>query len=319
MSDNVTSQLSELDSLKTKAKSWWEKPEGKLGRIGLIVLVGMMVLGVLFKLNDIITWFITLSQNLLHLGLVVVGIFLLLTIVSNKKFRATVFYLFSTLMRFFTGLVIELDKIAILKTYLKIMKENIDKSATSIGALRGQRSHIMKQKAEAEVKMKEEGALAKAAEKLEMFDEVTVHANQVGRIDKTIKTYDGLIERIDGLLGVLQKLHNNTKVVYIDTKNDIEAKEVEYEAIRSASNVIRSAGMILNGDSDRREIYEQALEMMSQEVAAKIGEMEQFFLDTESVMKTIDLQQVANTEIGMDLIKQMDIKLSNSVKVEPKV
>ncbi len=215
-----------MDQTAMKLKSWWEKPDGRVGQIVIGILIALVAIGVLINLNPIIAWLALLAQNTLKLVLfsgAIGGIFLFF---ANKKVRATLFYLFRTVIHAFTGLVIELDPISILTTYLEEMKKNIQKTGEQIGKLRGSISTLTNKKDAAVKNMDNEARLLKQAQAQELNGQIVLHANQVGRLEKVIITYDTLLNKLNALSTVLQKIYDNTKIIYEDTKNDIDIKKL---------------------------------------------------------------------------------------------
>lgn len=293
-------------SLQTKVKSWWDKPDGIVGQVIIGILVALIALGILINLNPIIAWLALLAQNTLKLALFSGAIGALFLFFTNKRVRATIFYLFQTVVRSFTGLVIELDPIAILKTYLDTMLKNIQKTGEQIGKLRGSISTLTAKKDQASESMQNSAALLKQARIKNIQGQIVLHANQVGRLEKVIKTYDNLLLKLNGLLAVLQKIYENTQIVYEDTKNDIEIKESEWESIKMASSAMKSAMSAISGDPDQRAIYEQALSYMQDDLGMKVGEMQQFLVDTNKLMDTIDLQSDANVDRGLAIVNQLE-------------
>src|SRR5271157_2595345 len=118
----------------TNVKSFWKRPEGKPGMVVLIAMIGF---GCYF-LYKFLPYLITLLQNTLYAGFLIGVIVAIIAIVSDKRFRITISYLFKGLMRAFTGIVIELNPIAILETYVEKLQTKIFKMNEQLGLLEGQ-------------------------------------------------------------------------------------------------------------------------------------------------------------------------------------
>lgn len=295
-----------MDQTAMKVKSWWEKPDGRIGQIVIGLLLALAAIGILINLNPIVAWLAILAQNTLKLILfsgAIGGIFLFF---SNRKVRATLFYLFRTIIHAFTGMIIELDPIAILTTYLEEMKKNIQKTGEQIGKLRGSITTLINKKTAAIENMDNEARLLKQAQAQKLNGQIVLHANQVGRLEKVINTYDTLLTKLNALSAVLQKIYDNTKIIYEDTKNDIDIKKSEWESIKMANSAMKSAMSAISGDPDKRAIYEQTLDYMQSDLGNKVGEMQQFLIDTSDLMQTIDLQSDANVDRGLQIVEKLE-------------
>lgn len=302
--------------IKQGLKSWWEKPEGKAGKFVLITALTLGAIGVIQNLNTILTYIINVAQNTLHLMVLLGAIALILIVVTNKRFLTSMSYLFKTIMRMVTSWVIELDPIAIVKSYLETMEANIQKTAKQIGELRGV-LHKLKTKHDTLTDQLNEniGLLKAAKAKLDAEPNVTSHSgnvmlysNQIGRIEKSLKNYKGLQDKVEALLKVLQKLYENSKIIYQDTANDIAIKEDEWNAVKTANSAMKSVIKAMFGNSDQRQIMEEALTYMQDELGSKVGEMQQFLLDSESLMYNIDLQNEMNTQRGLQIVEGLEKK-----------
>jgi len=53
-------------------------------------------------------------------------------------------------------------------------------------------------------------------------------------------------------------------------------KEQERKAIRASHSAMKSAMNIIAGNSDKKEMFDRALEVIADDVSMKIGEMERF-------------------------------------------
>ena len=214
--------------------------------------------------------------------------------------------MFQGVMRFLTGIVIELDKIAVLKAYMREMGQNMEKSADSIGKIRGQIFDLERKKVTANKDLRLAAECAREARSKNDKENVYIYAAQVARLTTLIETYDGLLTKLNGVAEILQKVHDNTKVIFEDTKNDIEAKEAEYNSITEAHNATTAINNVLNGDANHREIYQQAMSMLQSDASKKVGHMEQFMIESKGAMQTVDLQTSANARLGLELIDKME-------------
>jgi hypothetical protein len=69
---------------------------------------------------------------------------------------------------------------------------------------------------------------------------------------------------------------------------------------------MKSAMNIIAGNSDKREMFDQALEAIADDVSSKIGEMERFMEMSTNFMQSIDLQNGVFEEEGMQLLEKWE-------------
>ena len=63
---------------------------------------------------------------------------------------------------------------------------------------------------------------------------------------------------------------------------------------------------IISGDSDKRAMFDMALEAIADDVANKVGEMERFMDMSESFMNSVDLQNGIFEEEGLKMLEKWE-------------
>lgn len=95
-------------------------------------------------------------------------------------------------------------------------------------------------------------------------------------------------------------------MVLEDTRDQVNLKEQEYQAIKTSHSAIQSAISIISGNPDQRAQFDRALETMAEEVSRKAGEMERFMDTSRHLMDTIDLQNGVFEEEGLRMLENME-------------
>ena len=116
-----------------KKVSPWEKPGGTLG----MIVAGLAIGGGCIILYKILPFLISLTTNLLTLTLLVGVLAGIGFLVTNKRFRQTCSMMYFMIMRKITGLIIEIDPIAIVENKVKEMKKKILDIERQMGSLNG--------------------------------------------------------------------------------------------------------------------------------------------------------------------------------------
>src|SRR2546421_6375592 len=114
-------------------KNFWQRPEGTVGKV-VLVLGGIAVA---YGFVQILPFLIAAATDTLHLAILIAAILLLIFIVTDKRVLTLGKLIFQGIMRFLTGLFIELDPIGILKNYIGEMKKNLGIMDEQLGNLNG--------------------------------------------------------------------------------------------------------------------------------------------------------------------------------------
>jgi len=283
-------------------KSFWQKPEGKVGA----VIAALLAVGGVYAFAKALPFLLILAQNTLHLLLLLGVIGGIAVLVMDPKFRTAVSYLYKTIIRKMTGMIIELDPISILKTYLRQLYDNLQNMNEQIGLLKGQMRKLQSIIEANEKEIKDNLDLAARAQKGGQKNVMVLKTRKAGRMSDSNVTYKKLYTKMEVIYRVLSKMYENCGILYEDTEDQIKQKEVEWNVIRQSHKAIKSAMSVVNGNADQRAIFEQALEFMATDLSNKIGEMERFMDVSKNFMEGIDLQNGVFEEKGLKMLEEWE-------------
>src|SRR5260370_417087 len=114
-------------------KSFWQRPEGTVGKI-ILVVAG---LAVAYGFVQLLPFLIAAATDTLHLALLVAGLLIVVFVITDHRVRTLAKLIFQSAVRYLTGLFIELDPIGILKNYIAEMKKNLAVMDEQLGNLNG--------------------------------------------------------------------------------------------------------------------------------------------------------------------------------------
>lgn len=285
-------------------KSFWSRPEGKLG---MPLMIGLLGIGGFF-LYKALPAIIALMQNTLTAIGLGLAIFAILSVLMNDRFRSTVWYLYKGLMRWFTGIVIELNPIAILESYVEDIEEKIVKMEEQLTGLKGQIGKINIKLTKNRDEWKMEMERAAQAKKMGKDAEVALHTRQAGRLEGYITNIDALYKKMEVLYKVLDKMKYYSEIMVKDTKMTVEIKKEEREAITASHSVMKSAMNIINGNEDKKVIFDQAMEFVVDDIGFKVGEMERMLEASTSFINSVDLDNAVYEERGVKMLEDFDKK-----------
>ncbi len=166
---------------KTKLKSFWKRPEGKVGAFFLIALIVVLVL----YSGPILAFIQGLLASLVTTIALFVVVGIILYVILDKRFRNLIWYMYKGFMRWITGLFVQINPIRILETYVEYLYKNLREMNVHIGKLKGQiaklKSVIEKNKREMAQNLK----MAEQAKKKGKMELVAVNTRQYGRLKES--------------------------------------------------------------------------------------------------------------------------------------
>lgn len=287
---------------EVKKKSFWSRPEGVTGALvlgGLVIGGGYLIATFLGAIMAFISTTLGLVVSLLVLGAI---IFMAL----DSQTRALVGYMYKSVMRWITGLFIQIDPIAILKSYVDDLKDNLRKMNRQVSQLRGQ-MHLLKEmimKNQKEIKSNlNQASKAKASNNKA---QIILKSRKAGRLKESNVKLEDLYRKMEVLYRVLNKMYENSSILMEDIQDQVMVKEQERKAMLAGHSAMKSAMNIIKGDKDKKAIFDAALEAVADDVSQKVGEMEQFMEMSESFMKSVDLQNGIFEEEGLKMLEQWE-------------
>lgn len=286
------------------SKPFWQRPEGITGGVFLVLLLG----GGALLLNRILPFLIQQAENTLALSGMLAGLAAIVYVVLDPKARNLVWYAYKSLMRWITGLFVKVDPIAILKSYIDDLENNLRNLSKQIGSLRGQMRQLKGLIDGNNAEIQRNMNIAEQAKQKRDDKNVALAARKAGRLQEANAKYDVLVKKMDLLYRVLTRMYENAEIMLDDTKDQIKVKEQEYLAIKTSHSAIRSAMSIISGDPDKRALFDEALEVMAEDLGNKVGEMERFMDTSKNLLASIDLQNGVFEEDGLRLLEEWERK-----------
>lgn len=289
-------------SKEFKPKSFWQRPEGVTG---MIFLAGL-VLGGGYLLYMALPTLIVLAQNVLYLSLMLVALGALVYMVLDPKMRNLVSYMYKSVMRWLTGLFVQIDPIGILKSYVEELKNNLRKMNKQIAQLRGQMHKLQEVIHNNKKQIENSLNMANKAREADKQNILILKSRQAGRLRESNMRLEDLYRKMEVLYRVLTKMYDNSQILMEDIQDQVMVKEQERKAIHASHGAMRSAMSIISGDPDKRAMFDQAMEAIAEDVANKVGEMERFMDMSANFMNSVDLQNGIFEEEGLKMLEKWE-------------
>ena len=286
----------------SKDKTFWQRPEGVTGAIFLIALI----IGGGFLLATALPFIIQAAATTLGLTAVIAALAAIVYVIIDPKMRALIGYGYKSVMRWITGMFVQIDPIGILKSYVEDLQDNLRNMNKQINKLRGQMHqlqeiiHNNKKEIESNLQL---ASKAKAQDNKAM---VVLKSRKAGRLRDSNMRLDELYKKMEVLYRVLKKMYENSEIMMEDIKDQVELKKQEYKAIKASTSAMRNARNIIEGDKDRKAMFDEALEAIADDVSQKVGEMERFMEVSSNFMDSIDLQNGVFEEEGLEMLEKWE-------------
>ena len=279
-----------------KLKSYWSRPAGKFGVIiglGLLVLLGYYVIPILT----------TVVWNTLNFGIALVSLGLFLYVITNRKLRLSLFYLYEILMKRLIGLVIELDPFIIGEDYIKDMEDQREKLYKQSVEVDAQKERINLKISEKETEKDKLLNKAKAAEKNNMSPELVNATRQIARIQEYVNQLVPIRDNLAKIGDYLTKVHKNSGYLIEDAKNELELKKDLYKSVSSGNKALSSALKLFNGDPEKKLLVEQSMEYLKDNIAEKLANMKKAINYSSDFMRSIDLDNATYELQGLKMLE----------------
>ena len=286
----------------TKSKSFWRRPEGVTGTLFLLALIA----GGGYLLVQALPVLIGLASNVLYLAGMLLVLGAIIYMVLDPKMRNLVWYMYKSVMRWVTGIFVTIDPIGILKNYVEDLQDNLGKMSKQIGGLRGQMRKLKTIMEDNEKEINNSMLIAKKAKEQGNDKHMLLNSRKAARLKDSNEKYQALHNKMTILYRVLNKMYQNSEILLEDTKDQVKLKEQERKAIRASHSAMKNAMDIISGSGSKREMFDQALESIADDLANKVGEMERFMEMSSNFMESVDLQNGVFEEEGMKMLEQWE-------------
>ncbi|MEM9546478.1 MAG: hypothetical protein AAGA77_10930 [Bacteroidota bacterium] len=293
-----------MENTDYKPKSFWSRPEGTTGALFLIGILGG--LGYLFFKNATLIAGLLSSTVSIVISLLVLGAIIFM--VLDPKMRTLVSYMYKSVMRWITGIFVTIDPIGILKNYIDDLKDNLKKMSKQIGSLKGQMRRLKDIVGDNNKEIEKQMAIARKAKQLGDQKSMMLSSRKAARLKESNGKYSSLHSKMTVLYKVLTKMHSNSEILLEDTVDQVKVKEQERKAIRASHSAMSSAMSIIKGDSDKRAMFDQAMEVIADDVSNKVGEMERFMEMSSDFMNKVDLENGIFEEQGLKMLEEYEKK-----------
>lgn len=285
-----------------KPKSFWEKPEGVTG----MLFAGGIIAGLVYVLYNYLPVLINIAENGLYLSGLLIVLAAIIYMVIDPRLRNLAYYGYKSIMRFITGLFIDLDPIGILKSYVEDLEKNLGKMSKQIAKLRGQMHKLNEIIFNNKREINNNLSQANKAKAINKDALVILKTRKAGRLQESNLRLEDLYKKMEIMFRVLNKMYENSEILKEDIADQVEVKQQEREAILAGHSAMKSAMSVISGDPDKKAMFDMALEAIADDVSKKVGEMEHFMDVSSNFMDSIDLNNGIFEEEGLKMLEKWE-------------
>ena len=297
-----------------KITNLWKQPGGTLAKVGLWVMGG----SVLWGIYKALPYLIAFTQNVFTLTLLMLGLGCILYVVFSPEMRKILKLLYLQICRKITGLIVEIDPIAILENSINEMKkklQTVKKRITEIGStLAGMENKQKEYKKEFEmnvgrVKAIKEKLMKDNDEKTRMAlnGQLTIAQNDITMLDEQIKAQADRITKTKRYLEILEKLEIAATTKIKVAENTVSHKKDEYEQAKKMKSAVQSLTSIFSSSWLTKSMEEQmALNVVSNTINDSIAEMNRLLDGSNDILINYDISSMANASKVDEIIANYD-------------
>jgi hypothetical protein len=284
---------------ETQGKTFWEKPEGK----GAKVITALAVLGAGIGL------YFALLLNLYAVIALLAGLFVITVLVTDERFRNLVWYAYKMAMKGLVSAFVVINPIAIAKTYISSLKDKRREMNRQMEILKGQLHKLGRIIVENEANINKHLSSAEQASRKVQEDRkykalLAIKTKKAGRLKDSNMKYTTMKTKMEALYNLLKEMEFYSGIMIEDLSDEVKQKEIEYNTIKAAHSVMTSAKEIISGGTIEREMFEDAMFKIVDDIDFKVGEMERFMEISENFMMSVDLENGVYEEEGMKMLDE---------------
>ena len=221
-------------------------------------------------------------------------------------------------MRKITGIVIQLDPIAIMKIYIQDLKDKREKMSAQIDLLAGQLVKLNKKIMDNNVLIKAKFAEANKANSMSdkpgMREAASLATIEAAGLQEMNEKLLPLQRNMKTVLEFMEKVQSSADYIIKETEIKVKLKETEYQIVKSSSNALKTAISIFKGDPDKKFYFDESMEYIQDDMSKKLGEMKRAMDLSMDFINGVDIQNGILTDKGkalLDAYNQGDFKLIN--------
>lgn len=286
-----------------------KKTSGKILGVAVLGAFGLAIYA------WVLPWLIKIAWGTVELGIAAVAAFIVLSIVTSKKFWRRCSIILEGLGELLFGWAVNMNPWGILEAQLTNADEDRQELKKQCETLKAQDDKLTTQLAD------EGQAMALAARKMTLCrdrlaqnpnDEqialdLEASSNDYTNSDDFIKNVSPIATDIRRLVSQCDKAYIKSGYALQNARNRLAKQRAAYEAVSVGSNAMKRALKAFTGDSELNKAADIALNKLKTDISQKIGVIKNSIQLTSRIMNERDLNDAAKVSLAAEQVEQLNI------------
>ena len=278
--------------------SKWNQPGGTVAKV-LAVIAGCASIYALYLALPII---LSMMTNAFNIALLAIGLWALISIVTNQKFRRMLSTAFFIICRKLTSMFVDIDPAAIIDKHVAELRVRINKISDAMGKFKGAIRAVEDEKLRRDRELKKEMEFLKAYKEKGMLGESTVHSNQANRLKELIEVLAKDLDRMNMYYDLLKDLQHYTELKAQDEENQSNILKARFKRTRDMYSAFSGMMSVINSDTSDIEEYMMASDYMMTQINQQMGAIDDALLNTDSIINDITINNSVNISKASGLL-----------------
>jgi len=292
--------------IKGQFKTFWDKPEGTIGMVIGVIILGIAGLMGWAYILPFVKWFFkeTITTILLAVLAILLG-----AIVLDKRNWAEGWFLYKAASMWITDKiwkpVFPITKLKVYYNYFEQRMQQIEGHLTSLAEQLRLLKSTMEDNAR---KIKENLKVVKVVK-----DDpgkkglMIVKARSAGRLHDSNLSYQDLYAKMELLLRALQKVYEACVVNKEDIADTITELDKRSAMTNAAHKAMKGAQSLLQGD-EKKKLFDEQVDWIITDMEKKLGEVDHFMDMTKNLLDGVDVQNGVYEETAMQMLAEWEKK-----------
>lgn len=301
-------------SVTDQFKSFWQRTEGKVGKV--IAAIGVVMVGLFlwsYHAQLVAMLYDTTKAVIL---LAVLGA--ILAVATSQEFRNAAGILFKVCMYKLTDWAVGIDPIATMRRYVEQLQKALAQMEEQIEMLAGQirtlKEKIRRNVGQIQIALKtasevrrQMGAVRpdETLKARQMRMAAILNQNAAVRKDRSNKTYEDLLADAQKLYDRVVQMRDGSMLLMEDMKGEVEELTERRKMTRSVMSILRSA-MKIKGQTADKALYDRATEMLQEQYGQMVGAVENFANLNADFLAHSDIQNGIYEEEALKMLERME-------------
>jgi len=234
------------------------------------------------------------------------GVTIIAYAVLNKGMRSVFTLGFAVLTRKIHNMIVQRAPFDIVNYIIGCMQQRIADGKERLAHLRAANNRIRMQIGKNEDTIQQRAGLAKAAEKLGQIPRRDAQLRMLGGVDAANKKLKAQLDMQQKLTDTMQNGLENAQLKVEEQQEAVKLAIETNSALTEGSEAAADVMAAINGDPEKKAIFNEAMEAIAQDSALKLGQIDQMMIDLQPIMNDIELGKIVDAEHGQKVLASFE-------------